>query len=47
MRFKAKPDKLPCGAMGLSAICDCGIFLSYSLIIFDIKPDIMLSYNYR
>ena len=24
---------LPRGAMGLSAICDCGIFLSYSLTI--------------
>ena len=28
---------LPCGAMGLSAVCDCGISLSYSLTIFDTK----------
>ena len=27
---------LPCGAMGLSAVCDCGISLSYSLTIFNI-----------
>ena len=25
---------LPCGAMGLSAVCDCGIFWSYSLTTF-------------
>ena len=25
---------LPCGAMGLSVICDCGISWSYSLTIF-------------
>ena len=25
---------LPCGDMGLSAVCDCGISGSYSLIIF-------------
>ena len=25
---------LPCGAMGLSAVCDCGISWSYSLTIF-------------
>ena len=25
---------LPCGAIGLSAVCDCGISLSYSLTIF-------------
>ena len=25
---------LSCGAMGLSAVCDCGISLSYSLTIF-------------
>ena len=24
---------LPCGAMGLSAVCDCGISSSYSLTI--------------
>ena len=29
---------LPRGAMGLSAVCDCGISLSYSLIIFDFGP---------
>ena len=26
---------LPRGAMGLSAVCDCGISRSYSLTIFD------------
>ena len=26
--------KLPRGVMGLSAVCDCGISLSYSLTIF-------------
>ena len=26
---------LPRGAMGLSSVCDCGIFWSYSLTIFD------------
>ena len=25
---------LPCGAMGLYEVCDCGISLSYSLTIF-------------
>ena len=28
---------LPRGAMGLSAVCDCGISLSYSLTIFFIS----------
>ena len=28
---------LPRGAMGLSAVCDCGIFRSYSLSIFAIS----------
>ena len=27
---------LPRGTMGLSAVCDCGISYSYSLIIFDL-----------
>ena len=26
---------LPCGTMGLSAVCECGISLQYSLTIFD------------
>ena len=26
---------LPRGAMGLSAVCDCGISLSYSLTLFE------------
>ena len=33
--------------MGLSAVCDCGISLSYSLTIFDeeVVPNIPLIYN--
>ena len=30
---------LPCGAIGLSAVCDCGISWSYSLTIFYDKRD--------
>ena len=29
---------LPRGAMGLSAVCDCGISWSYSLTFFNILP---------
>ena len=29
---------LPCGFMGLSAVCDCGISRSYSLTIFVLRP---------
>ena len=32
-------------AMGLSAVCDCGISLSYSLIIFDKKTCLKFSYT--
>ena len=44
---------LPCGAVGLSAVCDCGISLSYSLTIFNrgVNPAIsfpgVLHSNYR
>ena len=33
---------LPRGAMGLSAVCDCGISWSYSLTIFKVKIEIPL-----
>ena len=36
--FLVSPDcylALPCGAMGLSAVCNLGISLSYSLTIYD------------
>ena len=33
---------LPRGDMGLSAVCDCGIFGSYSLTIFDLNETVVV-----
>ena len=36
---------LTCGAVGLSAVCDCGISLSYSLTIFVCRLDMYLKHT--
>ena len=35
---------LPCGAMGLSAVCDCGISCPYPLTIFEHSDTLSLLY---
>ena len=38
---------LPRDDMGLSAVCDCGISLSYSLTIFEISMDCMVLWSFN